>query len=198
MKRILILFAHPNSNKSQINRKMINAVDSLEGITVNNLYENYPDFYIDIVREQQLLLLHDVIVWHHPFYWYSSPSLLKEWFDLVLRYGFAYGKNGNALKGKCALSVITTGGSGTAYTREGKNKFTINQFLAPFEQSANLCKMIYLAPFVVHDTYNISHSGATSYAEQYKKLIVGLRDKKISCNSFQHYQYANDLLEKYV
>lgn len=27
----------------------------------------------------------------HPFYWYSTPALLKEWQDLVLEHGWAYG-----------------------------------------------------------------------------------------------------------
>ncbi len=77
---------------------MIGALDDMEGITFNNLYEEYPDFQIDIKKEQDLLLNHDIIIWHHPFYWYSSPAILKEWIDLVLQHGFAYGRAGTALK----------------------------------------------------------------------------------------------------
>ena len=51
-------------------------------------------------REQELLLQHKIIVWQHPFYWYSSPALLKEWIDLVLEHGWAYGRKGDMLKGK--------------------------------------------------------------------------------------------------
>jgi len=46
-----------------------------------------------------------MIVFHHPFYWYSSPAILKEWQDLVLEYGFAYGHEGTALRGKKSLSA---------------------------------------------------------------------------------------------
>lgn len=198
MKKILIIFAHPAIQKSRTNRRMIDAVSDLEWVTVNDLYENYPDFYIDIIKEQQLLILHDIIVWHHPFYWYSSPAILKEWFDLVLQHGFAYGKKGRALEGKDAISVLTTGGQKEVYTKEGQHHHTISQFLAPMEQTATLCKMNYLPPFVVHGSYTISKKGTERYAEQYRKLIINLRDEKYSNKEFLDIEYANELIEKHV
>ncbi len=198
MKRILIIFAHPAIQKSRINRKMLNAVRKLEWVTVNELYENYPDFYIDIIKEQQLLMLHDIIVWHHPFYWYSAPALMKEWFDLVLQHGFAYGKEGRALEGKDAISVLTTGTKKEVYSEEGRNHYTVNQFLAPVEQSAILCRMNYLPPFVVHGSYTISEEEAEVYAEQYKNLIINLRDEKYSKNDFLAVEYANELTGKHA
>jgi glutathione-regulated potassium-efflux system ancillary protein KefG len=75
-----------------------------------------------------------VIVLHHPFYWYSAPALLKEWMDLVLELGWAYGPGGVALRGKLMLNAITTGGSAEAYRAEGKNRFTMRELLAPFDQ----------------------------------------------------------------
>jgi glutathione-regulated potassium-efflux system ancillary protein KefG len=198
MKKILILFAHPAIKKSRINRKLAEAVQGLKWVTFNDLYENYPDFYIDIVKEQQLLLLHDIIVWHHPFYWYSSPAILKEWFDLVLQHGFAYGENGRALEGKTALSVISTGGSREVYSEEGRNHFNINQFLAPFQQSANLCRMEYLPPFVVHGSHTISDDQINSYAGKYKKLLINLRDEKYRETDFRGIEYLNELTDRYV
>ena len=104
---------------------MNESIKDTEGITFHNLYEAYPDFHIDVNREQQLLQEHDIIVWQHPFYWYSSPSLLKEWIDLVLQHGFAYGKKGTALQGKQVLSAITTGGRVEAYQPGGMNEYSI-------------------------------------------------------------------------
>lgn len=198
MKRILIIFAHPAIRKSRINRKLIDTVRRLEWVTVNDLYEKYPDFYIDIIKEQQLLMLHDIIVWHHPFYWYSPPALLKEWFDLVLQHGFAYGKEGRALEGKDAISVITTGGQKEVYTKEGQHHHTVNQFLAPIKQSVSLCRMNYLPPFVVHGTYHIKEDETIQYAEQYKNLIINLRDEKYDRNDFLTTEYANELTAKHV
>ena len=72
---------------------------------MHDLYEAYPDFDIDVRREQELLAAHEVIVLQHPFYWYSAPALLKEWQDLVLEHGWAYGSGGTALRGKALLSA---------------------------------------------------------------------------------------------
>ena len=78
-KRVLIQFAHPALQKSRVNRRLIAAVSNLENVTVNDLYEEYPDFSVNVKREQDLLRSHDIVVFQHPFYWYSSPALLKEW-----------------------------------------------------------------------------------------------------------------------
>src|ERR1700761_4628712 len=124
-KRVLILFAHPALQKSRVNRRLIAAVPHLENVTINDLYEEYPDFSIDVRREQALLESHDIIIFQHPFYWYSCPALLKEWEDLVLQYGFAYGTGGTKLRGKWVLTAITAGGPSAAYQRNGHNYFTI-------------------------------------------------------------------------
>ena len=148
--RILILFAHPAFQRSRGNRFLVEAVRQADDITFRDLYELYPDFSIDVAAEQRLLVAHDVIVLQHPLYWYSCPALLKEWLDLVLEHGFAYGDGGAALRGKKMFSAITTGGSDRAYTREGLNHFTIWELLSPFRQTARFCGMDYLPPFVVH------------------------------------------------
>src|SRR6187455_1899648 len=101
--RVLILFAHPALHRSRVNRVLVEAVRSLEGVTFHDLYEVYPDLLLDVDREQALLREHDVVVWQHPFFWYSAPALVKEWQDLVLELGFAYGEGGTALRGKRAL-----------------------------------------------------------------------------------------------
>lgn len=198
MKKILILFAHPAFQKSKINKHLISAIDDLEGVTINNLYENYPDFFIQVKKEQELLLNHDIIVWHHPFYWYSAPAIIKEWMDLVLQHGFAYGKQGKTLVGKKAFSVITTGGIKKVYCEEGKNHYTINQFLAPFHQSANLCGMEYLPPFVVHGSHTIKADEIVDYSTKYRNIIIGLRDETFVEKEIQLKEYLNELMDKNV
>ncbi|MGB3493526.1 MAG: NAD(P)H-dependent oxidoreductase [Elainellaceae cyanobacterium] len=184
--RILVLFAHPALHKSRINSQLIRAIADLDGVTVNDLYERYPDFDIDIHREQQLLINHEIIVFQHPFYWYSSPALLKEWQDLVLEHGFAYGHEGTALQGKKCLSALTTGGTMQAYCREGYNYYTLRELLTPFEQTARLCGMEYLPPFVVHGTHQIHHADhINDHAQQYRAVIKALRDNQISWDTLK-------------
>lgn len=195
MNKILILFAHPAFHKSRINAEMVRNVKNLEGVTLNDLYENYPDFFIDVAREKKLLVKHDFIVWHHPFYWYSAPAVLKEWMDLVLEHGFAYGFDGRALEGKRAISVISTGGKKEVYSEKGRNHYTINQFLIPFKQSANLCRMDYLPPYVVHGSHTIQKDDILKHAQKYRELLIALRDNKLDFKKMQKVDYMNDLME---
>ena len=159
-----------------INAQMIKSIEGLENVTINNLYNNYPDFFIDVNKEQDLLTQHDLIIWHHPFYWYSAPSILKEWFDLVLEHGFAFGKNGGELKGKTCMNVITTGARKETYTYNGFNRYPLNAFMIPFEQSAHLCQMNYLPPYAVHGSHLLDDNEVNSIARQYKADIIKLRD----------------------
>ena len=195
MKKILILFAHPAFQKSLINKTLIKAIKDLEGVTINNLYEKYPDFFIDVPVEQKLLTEHDIIIWHHPFYWYSAPALIKEWMDLVLQHGFAYGTHGRALEGKWAMSCISTGGRKEVYRADGKNRYTINQFLAPFIQSASLCRMTNLPPFVVHGSHTLNGDQIKKYADDYKSVIKLLRDNKIETERLNSMEYMNEIIE---
>jgi glutathione-regulated potassium-efflux system ancillary protein KefG len=193
--RVLILFAHPALEKSRINRYLIQAVKGLDFVTVHDLYEKYPNFHINVKYEQELLLSHDVLVFQHPFYWYSSPALLKEWQDLVLEHGFAYGHEGKALRGKKFLSAITTGGSRQTYQAEGYNRFTLRELLAPFEQTARLCEMDYLPPFVVCGTHRLEEQQhINQYADDYRNVILGLRDGTIDWESLKQFKYFNDNL----
>ena len=174
-RRILILYAHPMPRKSRANRALVDAVHGLEGVTFHDLYETYPDFHIDVPKEQTLLLAHDVIVFQHPFYWYSAPALVKEWEDLVLEYGFAYGEKGTSLKGKLWQQAITTGGPAEAYEPTGYNRFTVRQLLAPFEQTAHLCGMEFLEPFIVPGVLTISRTELQAQAQRYRACIEQLR-----------------------
>lgn len=177
--KVVILFAHPKFSGSLVQKAMLKAVAGLERVTVHDLYAAYPDFEIDVKAEQARLLAHDLIVLQHPFYWYSSPSIIKEWQDLVLENGWAYGAAGTRLAGKFLMNAISTGGSSDAYHPEGKNRFEIESLLAPFNQTAHLCGMAYLAPFIINAGRRVAPEDLSARAEAYRDLIVGLRDGHI-------------------
>lgn len=191
--RILVLFAHPAFEKSRVHRELVKKVKHLAGVTFHDLYEEYPELDINVSKEQQLLLEHDIIVFQHPFYWYSAPAMIKQWMDLVLEHGWAYGKDGSALQGKHLLSVISTGGPREVYTATGRNRYTIHEFLRPFEQTALLCKMNYLPPFVIHGTHKMELHEMKQAALQYEGLLLAFHHGLLSQQELAQVDYLNDL-----
>jgi len=192
--KIVILVFHPVLHKSRVNSVLLSAVEGLKGVSIRYIYDLYPDYQIVIKAEQEVLLNHDIIVWQHPLYWYSSPSLLKEWIDLVLEHGFAYGKSGRALEGKTVMSAITSGGRRDVYGSEEGIKYSIRDFLAPFEQTVNLCRMRYLSPFVTHGTHMLKSDQIEKAAEDYVRIIEGLRDGSFSDDDLAKQEYINDII----
>jgi len=193
MKNILILFAHPRFEKSKTNRELLKNIER-QNVTLNDLYEQYPDFNIDVDREKELLLGHQIIIWQHPFYMYSSPALLKQWIDLVLEYGWAHGQGGDLLKNKIIFNAITTGGTREVYSPGGYNRFTIREFLVPFEQTANLCKMIYLPPFAVQGTHLLTAEERNHHVELYSSLIDRMVTGDFDIEVLKKVEYLNDWL----
>jgi glutathione-regulated potassium-efflux system ancillary protein KefG len=191
---ILILLFHPLLHKSRVNRELLRSVEDIEGVTLRLMYDLYPDFHIDVNQEQELLLENDVIIWQHPFYWYSSPSLLKEWIDIVLQHGFAYGREGKALQGKKVMTAISAGGRREVYQEGGIPRYSIRQFLAPYEQTVQLCNMNYLPPFVVHGTHLLDQQGINEAGKEYRKVIQALRDNIFTEEELYNNEYLNDLI----
>ena len=183
MSSVLILFAHPNLRSSRVHRRLIERVPDHPDLTFHDLYEVYPRLDIDIEREQALAESHDVLVFQHPFFWYSTPPILKQWEDLVLEHGWAYGSRGTALQGKRALNVVSAGGTEQAYQPGGYNRFTVRQLLAPIEQTARLCGMTYLPPWVVFGTHRLDPPDIEAAAADYEALITGLLEDTLELDA---------------
>ena len=171
MTPVLILFAHPAFERSRVHRRLVEAVSDLPGVTFHDLYEAYPDFDVDPRREQELLAAHEVVVLQHPFFWYSTPPLVKQWEDLVLEHGWAYGSAGNALEGKRLLSVVSAGAPASAYGSGGYNRFALRELLSPLEQTARLCGMDYLPPWVVFGSHRADEAELDGRATEYRAVL---------------------------
>ncbi|MEM1349469.1 MAG: NAD(P)H-dependent oxidoreductase [Myxococcota bacterium] len=174
--RVLVLFAHPAVHKSRANQRLISGVRELDGVTFHDLYDAYPDLCIDVDAEQELLCAHDIVVMQFPLFWYSTPAILKEWQDLVLQHGWAYGHDGDALVGKSLVVAVTTGGAAHSYNAEGYNRFTLKELLTPLQATAHMCEMKFAEPFVVYDSHRASDEELSAYATKYKRLLLELRD----------------------
>ena len=197
-KRVLILFAHPALQKSRVNRRLAEGVRHLECVTFHDLYETYPELDIDVPREQALMEDHELIVFQHPFFWYSTPAMLKEWQDLVLEHGWAYGSKGTALRGKKLLNVVTTGGSEDTYQHNGFHEHTMVELLAPIAQTAVLCGMEFLPPFVVHGTHRLTEEEIAVHAEDYRRVVEAYCSGKLDLEAAREHQRLNSALNEII
>lgn len=144
---ILIILSHPNLEYSLANKTIVNTIKQKNSsIEVRHLDELYPNFKIDVEEEQKALLEADLIVFQYPFFWYSMPAILKHYLDTVFSWGFAYGSQGDKLKGKHFIQSITVGGPQESYSPQGYNHFSIEEFLKPVEQTAYLAQLNYHKP----------------------------------------------------
>ncbi|QIH39799.1 NAD(P)H oxidoreductase [Flavobacterium sp. Sr18] len=190
--KILILFSHPLFEKSQANKALVENIPISENITFHDLYEEYPDFDIDVKREQTLLSQHNIIIWHHPMYWYSCPPLMKQWIDMVLEHNWAYGKKGTALQDKIIFQVITTGGDKENYCETGSDRYTVLELLEPFNQTAKVCNMTYLPPFVVHGTHNMTKEDYEKNGLVYGYFLDYLENNDLDTDEILQYHYLNE------
>lgn len=169
--QILVIYAHPAPHRSRINRRLAHAAKNLPNVHVHDLYETYPDFHIDISFEKNLLTSADLLVFQHPIQWYSMPSLLKEWVDVVLEQGWAYGPNGNALHGKDFWLVTSTGGAADSYQATGYHGHPFSAFLPAFKQTAELCGMRWLPPLVFHGAHQTSEDIVEAHIDTYLQRL---------------------------
>ena len=117
MSKILVISGHPNLASSNANKTVLEAVKKHFGdeVDVHELDKLRVDGKFDVPAEQKALVEADVVVLQFPVYWYSVPGLLKQWIDDVFEYGFAYGSQGTALRGKKLLISATAGAPENMY-----------------------------------------------------------------------------------
>ncbi len=177
MASLIVYYAHPGHKYSQVNRVMSRAAREIDGVTYVDLYEDYPRFDINVDVEQQRLLDHDVILFEFPLFWYSTPSILKEWQDIVLEHGFAYGAGGDKLAGKTMMLAITAAGPEDAYSSGGYQNYPLRDFLRPLEQTASLCEMRFAPPYVLYSSLKAPATGQVEpHVDGYKRLLKSIRD----------------------
>jgi glutathione-regulated potassium-efflux system ancillary protein KefF len=182
---VLVLVAHPALEQSRINQRLLRAIGaagsvdanaSAARIVVRDLYALYPDYLIDVQAERALLGGAQLVVWQHPIHWYGMPPLMKLWLDEVLGFGWAYGPGGHALAGKQLWLVASTGSPEEAYHPSGHNRYFFDAFLPPYEQTATLCGMRFLAPLLLHGAHRVSDTELNAHAALYAQRLAAYPD----------------------
>lgn len=174
MALIVVVFAHPYPSRSRANARLLAAIEGLDGLEVRDLYRRYPDFDIDVAAEQEAMSRATGVVWMHPVFWYTTPALMKHWFDQVLVKGWAYGDGGTALAGKPCLWVPTTGGDDHAYSHEGRHHHPFTAFAPVVEQTARYCGMDWQEPFALHGAHLVDDAALEAAAAALRARVEAL------------------------
>ena len=180
---ILVLYAHPFPYRSVVNRLMADAARALPRVELLDLYESAPDFHFDFRREQERVNGARLLVFQHPLHWYGMPALLKQWVDVVLRSGWAHGREGHALRGKDFLLAVSTGGDELDYQRGGKHGHAFDVFLPPFQQMAVYCGMRWQTPLVFHAAHRAGEPAVHAHVDRYQRLLQTYPDWAAAADS---------------
>lgn len=171
--KALVILAHPTIDNSKVNNRWKQELLQYpDEITVHELYKEYPDGNINVLKEQNLLESYDNIIFQFPLYWYSYPSLLKKWLDEVFTHGWAYGSKGDKLKGKKFGIAMSIGDKKYNYLPSGSVTFTVDEVIVPFKATAIHVGAISLPYFAIFGaSYQASDEEITQSAKDYIKYI---------------------------
>jgi glutathione-regulated potassium-efflux system ancillary protein KefG len=170
---IQLIIAHPHLAASRINAALLRGAATVAGVEVHDLYHHAPDGWFDVRAEQARLLRADAVVLQFPLHWYSVTPLLKAWMDEVLLAGWAYGRDGTALRGKGLLVATTCGGDPDDYGRHA-GQFTLTELLRPLEATARYCGMHYLGHVAYGANENVNDhlaGWASDYANRLSQIV---------------------------
>lgn len=148
--KTLVILTHPDIENSITNKRWIEELEKYpDQFVIHQLYKIYPDEKINVLAEQRLLEKYSKIIFQFPLYWFSSPPLLKKWFDEVLSHGWAFGsKSDYKLENKKIGLAISAGATKENYSIKGNYGHSLREVLFPFELTFKYVKANYRPYFV--------------------------------------------------
>jgi len=173
----LIIVSHPTLADSNAQRFLWESLPA-DGVTWHHLESVYPDGRINREAEQQQMFQYDRIIFQFPFYWYSSPALLKQWQDVVLTEGFAYGSGGR-LSGKEFGLVLALGVHEREYQAGGREGFTLSELTRPYQAMAAKCGMTYMPTFAISKFDYLNDSKKKALLIAYQQYLTKENDASL-------------------
>lgn len=164
MKTLLIL-SHTYWENSKVNKALAKEALGLDYVKVHNINEVYKDGKIDAEKEIELLKEAEFIVFQFPLFWFSTPSLMKEWQDVVLSQ-ILHGENPKLLSGKKFGIVSTLGGAKDTY--DGHHGYTLNELLRPIYYAFKYCGATLVDEFAIY-----SANASNLPLQEYKSYLKG-------------------------
>ena len=159
MNSVLLISGHPNLKHSHANKAILEKIAQQSEMKIHKLDTLYPDFVIDIAKEQAALVKADLIIFQFPLYWSTYPTIMKQWFDAVFTYGFAFGPNGDQLVNKKVILSITCGATVESYAQGEFNFAPLDQYLDAALHPVNAAKMDVVDKIITFEMNAIEDEG---------------------------------------
>jgi len=169
---ISLLYAHPYSLHAREDQLLLNAVQNWPGLELRDLYQLYPDFYIDVATEQKMLSHSNAVVLHYPLQLGLPPALLVQYLHKVFVKGWAFSAeaadaSAGAMRGKGFWLVSQAVGK-----EKDPDCCDPKSLYKPLHQLADACGMVWQQPLllpVLNDA-----TSATQAAERYRSGLQQL------------------------
>ena len=169
----LVIFADPALHRSRNSRRVADAVRSLPNVVVQDLYELYPDFYVDVRRERALLKDAALVIFAYQLSWYAMPALLKEWFDAVLKPEWSVDGGNPRLRGKSCWAAVGCNSLPGDYRPGARHGHPLGEYLASLEQTAHSLGMRWIEPEILYGAEHAEPRAVDAYAERLRGLLAG-------------------------
>lgn len=175
--KVTVILVHPNLPESKANKELVNSVNETDYISVFNLYEEQ-NARMGVDEWTEIIFESSVLVFQFPLYWMSAPYKLKKWLDEV----FISLSRTPVVMGKSLLVVTTTGSGCDTYRSGGKNRFTIDEILRPYQAIAIHSGMVWETPVVIfgagaEDSGRAIAEGAIQYKQKLEELAINYRSR---------------------
>ncbi|TOP86014.1 NAD(P)H-dependent oxidoreductase [Vibrio parahaemolyticus] len=174
--KTLVIVSHPYQSNSNTIKALEQVALNTPDVTVRNLESLYGNNVtgFDIAEEQAECELADRIIYLFPIHWFNLTPMLKAYLNEVWTYGWAFGPEGTALKGKEMLVVASAGATEKTYSAQGLIQSTIQEVLTPMKASARYVGMSYQEPIAFYEAMGASSEQMDSFKT---KLMSVLNDK---------------------
>lgn len=171
--KTLAIVSHPYPKNSTSVKHIAHALEAMPDVTVRNLETLYGDdtTAFDVEAEQTAANNADRIIFLFPVHWFNLTPMLKAYLNAVWTYGWAFGPEGEALKGKEMLVVTTAGATAHTYSAEGIIQSSMEAVLTPMKASALYVGMKYAEPLALYEALGASESTLTSFSTQLKQRL---------------------------
>lgn len=167
--KTLVIVSHPSPDQSIVIKSLQQAAENTADVVVRNLETLYMNNIVgfDIQAEQAAHEQADRIVYLFPIHWFNLTPMLKAYLNQVWTYGWAFGPDGNALKGKEMQIVTSAGASAHTYSEEGLIHSTMEQVLTPMKASAYYVGMKYNQPLAFFNSMGVSSATISAFQQAF-------------------------------